>query len=292
MQHQIKATLTAAALGLWTCAAAQAETATVNGAELYYETVGSGPAVLMMHGGLGLSHDYFRPYFDQLSQTHTVVYYDHFGNGRSARPEDYAEMSFDRLASDAAGLMDQLGHDRFTLIGHSYGGFIAQVFAGQYADRLDGLVLMNTVPAFDYAPALSGTEDQMQALGRLFGEPMRDDADMQATWGLVVQMYFHQWDDAVGADLDARTVYNHGAWNAAGPMLGGFNMLETLPGVQTPTLVLSGAHDGITPPGPGAERIAGLMPNAELTVFEASAHYPFIEEQDAFFQRLTAWLAR
>lgn len=291
MQTYLTASIAGATFAL--CAgAAMAETATVNGAELYYETIGQGPAILMMHGGLGLSHDYFRPWFDQLADTHTVVYYDHFGNGRSATPGDYAEMSFDRLASDGAALMDALGHDRFTLIGHSYGGFIAQVFATQYADRLDGLVLMNTVPAFDYAPALSGTEPQMQALGRLFGGPMQDTEDFRATWGQVVQMYFHEWDDAVGADLDARTLYNHAAWNAAGPMLGSFNMLEALPGVEVPTLVLSGAHDGITPAGPGGERIAGLLPNAELTVFANSAHYPFIEESEPFFARLTAWLAR
>ncbi|MCV6593558.1 MAG: alpha/beta fold hydrolase, partial [Silicimonas sp.] len=98
----------------------------VNGAELYCESIGSGPAILMMHGGLGLSHDYLRPYFDRLAATHTVVFYDHFGNGRSAKPADYAEMSFDRLTSDADALMTALGHERFTLIGHSYGGFIAQ----------------------------------------------------------------------------------------------------------------------------------------------------------------------
>ena len=41
-----------------------AEEITVNGNKLFVETMGSGPAILMMHGGLGLSHDYFRPYFD------------------------------------------------------------------------------------------------------------------------------------------------------------------------------------------------------------------------------------
>lgn len=128
---------------------ATADMAAVNGANLYYEQIGNGPAVLMMHGGLGLSHDYFRPYFEALAATHTVVYYDHFGNGRSDKPDDYAQMDFDRLVSDAAVLMTGLGHETFTLIGHSYGGFIAQEFAAAHMDRLDGLVLIDTVPAFD-----------------------------------------------------------------------------------------------------------------------------------------------
>lgn len=283
--------LAATAIGaVLTTTAAGAETATINGGELYYETIGSGPPVLVMHGGLGLSHDYLRPYFDVLSDTHTVVYYDHFGNGRSSKPDDYAEMNFDRLVSDASELMTHLGHDSFTLIGHSYGGFIAQAYAAQNAERLEGLVLIDTVPALDYQPPISGTDAQMAAFAKLFGGPMADDADWRETWGQVVQMYFHEYDEAVGADLDARTVYEHRAWNMAGALLGTFNMLDALPKIETRTLVISGRHDPITPPGQGAERIASLLPNASLVVFENSAHYPFIEEQEAFFSTLNKWM--
>ena len=264
---------------------------TVNGANLHYEAIGEGPPILMMHGGLGLSHDCFRPYFDQLSENHTVVYYDHFGNGRSDKPDDYSEMTFERLTSDAAALMSELGHDRFTLIGHSYGSFIAQEFAAAYGDRLDGLVLIDAVPAFDYQPAVSGSDEQMEAFGKLFSQPMADDADWQATWNLVVPMYFRELDPALGAELDQRTVYEHRAWNACVALLGNFNTLEKLPKVTARSLVISGRHDGITPADHGAKRIASLLPNAELEIFENSNHYPFIEEKEAFFTTLTKWLA-
>lgn len=289
--NPIKHVIAASALSVQ-MTAALADTAEINGANLHYETLGSGPAILLMHGGLGLSHDYLRPYFDQLAEDHTVVYYDHFGNGQSAKPDDYAEMTFDRLTSDAAELMTSLGHETFTLIGHSYGGFIAQEFAVAYGDRLDGLVLIDTVPAFDYQPTVSGSDEQMAAFGKLFTQPMADDADWQATWNPVVQMYFHQWDADTGADLDARTVYDHRAWNASGALLGTFNTLEKLPGITSPTLVIAGRHDPITPPEPGAERIAAAIPGAALAIFEDSGHYPFIEEQEAFFATLEQWLAR
>lgn len=291
MKSYLKTAATVAVLAIGT-SPLLAETASVNGAQLYYESVGSGPPILMMHGGLGLSHDYLRPYFDQLGETHTIVYYDHFGNGRSASPEDYGDMTFDRMVSDADELMTQLGHETFTLIGHSYGGFIAQAFAAQHQDRLDGLVLVGTVPAFDYQPTVAGTDEQMAAFGKLFTQPMADDADWQATWNPVVEMYFHQWDAEVGADLDARTVYNHKAWNASGPLLGDFNMLEQLPKIETPTLAIAGKHDPITVAEHGAERIAELMPNATRLIFEASGHYPFIEEEAAFFEALNSWLSR
>lgn len=287
----MKTAFMAAAFGV-TASLCSADTANINGAELFYETVGDGPPILVMHGGLGLSHDYLRPYFDTLSDDYQVVYYDHFGNGRSAEPEDYAEMTFDRMTSDAAALMDHLGHETFTLIGHSYGGFIAQAFATQYDDRLNGLVLVDTVPVFDYAPTVSGSDEQMAAFGKLFSQPMADNADWQATWGLVVQIYFKEQDDALLAELDSKTNYNFKAWNASGALLGSFNMLEALPKISTPTLAMAGAHDGITPAGPGAERISSLVQNGTLAVFENSAHYPFIEEQEAFFATLKDWLGK
>ena len=270
---------------------ALADTAEINGAEIFFETIGEGPPVLVMHGGLGLDHTYLRPYFDALTDTHQVIYYDHFGNGRSTRPEDYAEMTFDRLASDAAGLLDHLGHETAVVIGHSYGGFVAQHFAITHPDRLSALALLNTVPAFDYAPTVSGTEEQMAAFGKLFSQPMVSDEDLRETWNVIIPMYFADYDPEVGAALDAATTYSGDAWNAAGGLLATFNTLEDLPAIAVPTLVVGGAEDRITLPGPGAERIAGLIPGAELEIFDSSAHYPFITEEDAVFARLDSWLA-
>ena len=268
------------------------DTANINGSDLYFETIGEGPPLLLMHGGLGLSHDYLRPYFDRLADSHTVIYYDHFGNGRSARPQDFDNLSFDRFISDAQQLIAHLGHTSFTLIGHSYGAFIAQEFAAQKQALLDGLVLISAIPALDYQPQMVGTEEQMTAFGRMFSGPMTSDQEWRAAWSTAVQMYFRQWDAAVGADLDNRTIYEHRAWNQSGALLATFNILKALPEIRTPTLVISGRHDGITPPEQGGERIANLLPNAELVVFEESAHYPFIEQENAFFETVTNWLAR
>ena len=105
---------------------AAAEMVEINGADLHVETLGEGPAIMVLHGGLGLDHTYLRPYFDQLAEDYTVIYYDHFGNGRSDYPDDFAEMTMERLAADADALRARLGFEQMVLIGHSYGGFIAQ----------------------------------------------------------------------------------------------------------------------------------------------------------------------
>lgn len=269
---------------------AEETTVTINGSPLFTVTVGEGPPILLMHGGLGLSHDYLRPYFDALAKTNMLIYYDHFGNGRSGRPDDFSDLTFRRLVSDGIALMDHLKHDTFTLIGHSFGGFIAQQLAADSPERLKGLVLIDTVPAFDYAPTVKGPGDLMAAFGKLFSQPMADNADWQSTWGKVMQLYFRNYNAAIGSMLDRSTVYEYRAWNAGSDLLGGFNMLEALPALRIPALVMAGRDDGITPPGPGAERIAGLMPNATLELFENAGHYPFIEQQEAFFTTLKDWL--
>ena len=79
--------------------------------------------------------------------------------------------------------------------------------------------------------------------------------------------------------------------NAACAFLANYNTLESLPSINTRTLLVAGRHDGITPPGPGAERMDGLLPNSTLAIFEESGHYPFIEQESAFFDTLGNWLA-
>lgn len=286
----MKTALATLGLGLW-ASCAWADMANINGHNIFYETIGDGPPVMIMHGGLGLDHTYLRPYFDQLAETHTVIYYDHYGNGRSDYPEDFTTLSMAGLVADADALRAYLGHDEMILIGHSYGGFIAQEYAAAHGDTLAGLVLVDTVPAFDYAPQVSGTDEQMAAFGALFSGPQPDNDTWQANWNLVIQMYFAEPDAELLATIDANTTYSHNAWNMGGAFLATFNMLEALPEFDMPVLSMAGALDPITVPGPGAERIAELVPGAELVILDGAAHYPFIETEAAFFAALNGWMA-
>ncbi len=264
----------------------------INGSNFYCETVGTGTPLLMMHGGLGLDHTYFRPWFDQMADVAQVIYYDHRGNGRSDKPEDFSTLTLDQLVDDAAHLLDHLGIDKVILFGHSYGGFLAQLFAIKYPERLKGLVLANTVPVFDYQPQPNGNDEQMAAFGAAFTRPMESNEDWRQTWTTLWQIYFKNYDSEVGDRVDAATHYSYAAWNAASGALATFNTVEGLPNVNVPTLVVSGKHDFICPPEHGGERIDSLLPRSELAIFEESAHYPFVEEEERFFNVLRGWLAQ
>ena len=114
---------------------------------LYYETAGSGPTILTMHGGLGLDHSYLRAH-DVLTDRYRVVYYDHRGNGRSPAGEGTVDLA--RWQDDAAALLDQLGEQQAIIYGHSFGAWIALGFALRYPTRVRALVLCGAAAAFDY----------------------------------------------------------------------------------------------------------------------------------------------
>ncbi len=82
---------------------------------LFYTTVGSGTPMVLMHGGLGFDHTYFRPWLDPLAEQMELVFYDHRGHGRSSPIADWQGVDHARLAADADALRAHLGHDQIFL---------------------------------------------------------------------------------------------------------------------------------------------------------------------------------
>ena len=111
--------------------------AEVNGLNLYYETHGSGPPMILLHGGLG-SGEMFGPILPSLAARHEVVAVDLQGHGRTAdieRPIDVALM-----ADDIAALVDHLGLVKPDVVGYSLGGGVALHTAAKYPGKVRRLV--------------------------------------------------------------------------------------------------------------------------------------------------------
>ncbi len=98
--------------------------AVVNGAELYYEKQGTGPAVLLIAGSTGDAGNFTRA-ADLLADQFTIVTYDRRGNSRSPRPSGWTMTSVAEQADDAAGLIQSLGLSPAVVFGASAGGLIA-----------------------------------------------------------------------------------------------------------------------------------------------------------------------
>jgi proline iminopeptidase len=254
--------------------------------------------MLVVHGGPGLDHTYLRPWLDPLSVETRVVYSDLLGCGKSDRVP--LEGGMELWAEGIEQLRASLGIDRMILLGHGFGGYVAQEYALRHADRLDGLVLASTGPAFDYESAMASvavraTPEQLAALqgglGTAPGGKTPDDQAFRRAWTSVLPLYFAHYRAQIGAAMDARTSYSAAAF-AFGMTrcLPTWSVADRLGKMRTPTLVLSGGQDWMNPVAKGGQQLAAGIPGAKHIVFEESGHFPFIEEQHAFLGAVRAWL--
>ena len=114
----------------------------VNGIKICYDIHGKGNSVILIHG-FSDRKEHWRAQVGELSKFFKIIRLDNRGAGKSDRPE--GEYSMKVYASDVAGLMDFLGIEKAHIIGHSMGGMIAQNFTLIYPNRINKLVLINTL---------------------------------------------------------------------------------------------------------------------------------------------------
>ena len=120
---------------------------TVNGAKLWVVTVGKGDPLILISGGPGGTHVGLRR-FDSLAANYQLIYFDAFGRGKSDTAKDVKEYTIERDIEDIEGLRTALHLDKINVLGHSYGGVVAQGYAIKYAAHVKHLVLANTFHSF------------------------------------------------------------------------------------------------------------------------------------------------
>lgn len=263
-------------------------TAAVNGIDLYYESDGNGGAIIGLHGGLGFDHTYMRRGLAGIAEIARIITPDLRCNGRSGGPIE--TLSMEQLADDVAGLMDALGLPRATVLGHSYGGFVAQEFALRHPDRLDRLVLVDTTPGQpgEHEVVPDGPP-QPEGLAELFSNPPMTDEEAVAFVPKILPYYLHTLQADEAMPFFEGSVMRVEAMAAGFAVMAEWSTVDRLAQVDAPTLALCGRHDVITSL-PQSGRITSRIRRAELRVFEKSGHFPFIEEPGAFVSELRQWL--
>ncbi len=115
-----------------------------NGVMLYYLALGRGEPLLIVHGGPGASHDYFLPYLLPLARHNRLMFIDERGSGRSQKLEDPSGYTVENMVEDVEAVRIALHLGKITLLGHSYGGALAQAYALKYQKNLTHLILAST----------------------------------------------------------------------------------------------------------------------------------------------------
>lgn len=268
---------------------------------LWYMASGKGPVCLMPSPSWGVSSDMYFRTLKPLESMFTVVYMDARGVGRSAKAKSPAEYTWDHLAGDLEALRVHLKQDKVWLMGHSEGGIEVLQYAVRHPGRVAGMILLNTKAAHDadtQRDVLARAErrrnepwfpEAMAALQKFPGSG--GDQEMAAAAQKFFPLY---WADPrrmapFRADIAASSMSAEAARGAVQSQRGQFDLRSQLGEVAAPALIVTGTDDFICSPE-AAKQIHLRLKNSKLLVFEDCGHFPWMEQKDAFFQDVPAFL--
>jgi proline iminopeptidase len=274
---------------------------------LYVEERGEPSAfpLLVFHGGPGLDHTMFADYLDPLTDTgrYRLVLVDERACGRSDRTAPAQTWTLERMAQDVSDLAESVGvRGGYATLGHSYGAFLVLQHAVDHPHEPRG-----TIVSAGMADArwLQEVERQLAAF-----EPVELREQVTASWARETEVrtedetsalmedqlpfHFREPRGEALAEYRRRTaglaryapdVIRH----FASQQYGGINVEHRLGEVTHPVLVLAGRHDR-TCAVAASQDMARRLPNAELVVFEDSAHMTFAEEPERYLQAVQQFL--
>ncbi|WP_026551767.1 alpha/beta hydrolase [Arthrobacter sp. H20] len=271
---------------------------TINGNPLDVELLGDdpdAPLLIAHHGAPGLgSKGEPQTAFGPLSDLFRVLVFDARGSGKSG---DQGPFTHEQWVADVDALREWAGAETFVMAGGSYGGFIAMEYAIAHPDRLRALVLRDTSADHehnDLAIANARSSDRVdideEMLMRMMEGRIRDNEDFRNSWRELLPLYSFTFDPALVEERVNSTEYHYATHNAAfSQNLHHYDVKPMLPGITCPTLVTVGRTDWITPVS-CSERIAELIPDSQLVIFEQSGHSPPSDEPELFQQTVRDFL--
>jgi pimeloyl-ACP methyl ester carboxylesterase len=254
-----------------------------DGGALYTISRGVGPPIVFAHG-VTLSSRVWAKQFESIPEAgFRAVAFDGRGHGESSTGD--SGHSVDNLAADVASVLVELDLHDAVLVGHSMGGMAVQAFAVGHPDvlreRVRGLVLVSTSARnlVSDARRVRGAAERITALTPDFAALMR-----QRNLGFLLARVGFGNDphpSHVEATRQMLAACSRATLRDAGRALLSFDVTEGLPAVKTPTLVMVGTADALTPPR-DARQVAELLPNARLVEFPGAGHMLMYERADEF----------
>ena len=255
---------------------APADRLSVAGMELEVVRRGSGRPVLLLHGFQNV--DPQAPFLDLLGRHAHVTAPSYPGFGHSPRPADF-ETVYD-LVHLGLEVLSVLPHDKVTLVGLSFGGWLAAEMAVKCCHRLDRLVLVDALgikisdrETQDICDVFNTSPQDVQ--GRSWHDPARWTPDFNAMSDGELVVRARNWESLC--------LYG---WH---PYMYNAQLKHWLRRITVPTLVLWGASDGIVTPSYG-QAYSALIPGARFERIERAGHHPEIEQPEAFVDRLVKFL--
>jgi len=278
------------------------ERVTVPGADLWTVTSGSGPPLVLAHGGPGM-WDYMGPVAEMVEDLVTVHRYDQRGSGRSVADPPYHLADF---IGDLEVLREHWRHERWVVGGHSWGAQLALLYAGRYPLRVAGLILISTSGLVE-ADAESRRQAMEQRLGaagasrlaELYGRLAADPDDAAADHELTRLMWSTEFsrpeagvafaDQLLESNFQINQAVSRALVAQRGQWLRDGVTRDTLVGLDVPALVVQGTAD-LRSSEP-AQDLAHSLQRGELVLVPEAGHFPWLERPEVLRPALRRFLA-
>jgi proline iminopeptidase len=268
-----------------------------DGVQLYYQTHGSGDAHLVVPGGVLVEDDLL-----PLADGRTVVFFDIRNRGRSDLVPADGNVGVPAEVDDIDAIRRHFGLEHFSLLGWSYVGLIAALYAVRYPSHIDRLVMACPVPPRDHDYGVPERDTGLQTALRHVealreaGVAERDPVEFARQWRRAFvptrmgnpsafallksdpSRFPNEWPDHAQSAQER-------VWNSLGP---GFDFRMIISAVAVPTLVIHGDADVM--PAQGSREWAEAIPNARLITLPGVGHFPWVEAPQTFFVTVDAFL--
>lgn len=297
------------------------ETRRIRGCEFFIEDLGdkSTPALLYLHGGPGTgSYDFVLHQHALLTDDGVrLIAFDQRGVLRSSAISDEDEFGLMRLIEDCEAIRESLEIPKWSVLGHSFGGYLGLLYAGLYPGAVEKLIFENAAfdlgmsarsllqgAALEYG-ALGNGEKSLQCLALAYASPNMESAEIWDQFTDLTNdlgdrrnnLYIHGSNKNLFEQIIEQSPFSTEDWAKAGVhqqrlFKEGKVFSSALPpntAVSHPTLLLKGKFDYVM----GADQIHRYMsgnPNTGLVVFEESSHFPHIEEAGQFANKVKAFM--
>jgi pimeloyl-ACP methyl ester carboxylesterase len=287
--------------------------AEVNGVRLHYVTAGQGPLMLFVHG----FPEFWYAWKEQLAhfaRDHQAVAVDMRGYNLSSKPAAISDYSIDHLVGDVAALADHLGHGRFVLVGHDWGGAVAWAFAIRHPERLERLVIVNAPHPAIFARELRDNPAQQKASEYMLAFRSAKAEDLLSANHFAVLVQAVLGDGLAKGYVTAadRDEYVQ-AWSQPGALTGGLNYYraarvgppsrdgapasgtlgveDDATVVSVPTLVIWGEKDTALLTG-NLDGLARYVPRLTLHRVPDGTHWVIHEQPDRINELIREYLTR
>jgi proline iminopeptidase len=288
-----------------------------NGVLIYFTEFGQGPPLLVVHGGPGASHDYFLPYLVPLARKHRLIFIDERGSGRSQRLQDANQYTVEAMADEVEQVRQALHLGKIALLGHSYGGVLAQAYALKYQENLSHLILNSTFASTREMNEVLRREknhmpsDKLARLNELEKAGLFDKGEVwehgrypgeyaTLAWGHGYFPYLYgarpdpNYDPSAQNTSTSWELYRT-MWGSHGEFVIDGNLksveyVEKLHTIHVPTLVMAGDHDECDPSLSREmhEKISG----SQMVILPDSGHMNFVDQPDKWLQSVESFLAK